>query len=70
MFGERMRSLTLEALVACWARDLDAMRDQLGELVRLAAASGDHDQLDILAGILDIHDQESGEISLKSRRDD
>jgi ATP-dependent Clp protease ATP-binding subunit ClpA len=70
MISERMRSLTLDALVACWAGDLEAMHHQLGDLVRLAAASGDQEQLDLLASIVDIDDPERGEIRLKSRRDD
>ncbi len=67
LFGERMRSVTLEALIACWAGDLDTMRERVGELARLAALSSDQDQLDLLATIADIDDAETGEIRLKPR---
>ena len=62
-----MRTVTLQALLACWSGDDAALLEHLRHLVAQAFAAGDQIQLDMLSEIVEIHDADRGDISLKPR---
>ena len=62
-----MRMTTLEALMACWHGDDERMLEMLRVLVIQAAAANDRVQLATLSQIIDIADEEQGDITMKPR---
>ena len=65
--GEDLRSLTLEALIACWDGDSTTLEDRLGDVVRLAALAEDEAQLARLERIVIIDDALQGVVRLRPR---
>ena len=62
-----MRRVTLVALLVCWKNEREILQHKLGQLVSMAYACGDAQQLEILGLIVEIDDAATGQVRLKPR---